>query len=66
MGAGARISSSFAVMKKSRLSKCMCTPKVQLMLWLAIHGLMRTLKRAKDPLPGAPTVGVLDRRRVNL
>jgi hypothetical protein len=49
MGAGARISSSSTVTKKSRLPKRTCMPGVELMPWLAIHGLMRTLKRAKGP-----------------
>ena len=52
------------VMMKSRFPKCTCAPRTQLMLWLAICGLVWNAQR---PLPGTPTVGVSNKHRlVNL
>ena len=52
------------VMMKSRLPKRTCAPGTQLMSWLAIRGLVCNTQR---PLPGMPTVGVLNKHRlVNL
>jgi hypothetical protein len=65
MRAGARASSPSTVTKKSRLPKRTCAPGTQLTLWLAIRGLMDDETR-KRPLPGAPTVGVLNRQLINL
>ena len=41
--------------EKYRFPKRTCAPGTQLMLWLAIRGLVWNAQR---PLPGAPTVGV--------
>jgi hypothetical protein len=40
-----------------RLPKCAHAPMVQLMPWLAIRSLMKSMKHA-NPLPSAPIVGV--------
>ena len=60
----AHTNSPTTMMTKSRLPKCTCAPGTQLMLWLAIRGLVWNAQR---PLSGAPTIGVLNKHRlVNL
>jgi hypothetical protein len=54
------------VMRKSRLPKCTCAPRVQLTPWLAIRGLGVDVKTRKRPLPGTATVGVSYHQLVNL
>ena len=48
-GAGAHANSPSTVTKKSRLPKCTCVPGTQLMLWLAIRGLLWMTRRVKGP-----------------
>jgi hypothetical protein len=66
LGAGARANSPSLVTKKSRLPKSTCAPRIHLMSWLAICGLVVDVKTCKSLLPSAPTVGVLNHRLVNL
>jgi hypothetical protein len=54
------------VMRKSRLLKCMCAPRVQLTPWLAIRGLGVDVETRKRPLPGTTTVDVSYHQLVNL
>ena len=52
------------VTMKSRSPKCTCALGTQLIVWLAIRGLIWNVQR---PLPGAPTVGVSNKHQlVNL
>ena len=55
MAVCAHTNSPPTVMMKSRFPKRTCAPGTQLMLWLAIHGLVWNAQR---PLPGASTVSV--------
>ena len=61
MAVCARTNSPPTVMMKSRFPKHTCAPGTQLMLWLAIRGLVWN---AQSPLPSAPTIGVSNKHRL--
>ena len=64
MAAWANANSPTTVTMKSEPPKRTCAPETQLIVWLAIRGLIWNTQR---PLHGAPTVGVSNKHRlVNL
>jgi hypothetical protein len=48
-GGESRANSPSMVTMKSRFSKRMCATRTQLMLWLAIRGLLKMTRRTKGP-----------------